>query len=159
MGGRARATYLTGGARWWTRIGGLVPEASLGYRYRFGDRRSNITAAFLGDESNAFDVGSRAEKPGAVLAGLKVGGTLGEMDLRLGYEGEFNSGVANHAGNLQFILPLGGRAAARGHLLHHTGYNLTAQRRRSAVRQSRILAPSPSARMLSRRSTRRGAER
>ena len=110
-GGRAKHSYLTGGVKWATQMGGVVPEVNLGYRYRFGDKRSDFSASFLGDAGCDFDIVSAAQKKGTFLAGVSVGGKMGPVDLRLGYEGEFNSDVTSHAANFKFVLPLGGRAA------------------------------------------------
>jgi uncharacterized protein YhjY with autotransporter beta-barrel domain len=112
FGGRARHSFLTGGVKWATQMGGVVPEVNLGYRYRFGDRRSDFSAAFLGDEHCEFDIISAAQKRGTFLAGVSVGGKMGPVDLRIGYEGEFNSDVTSHAGNFKFVLPLGGKKVA-----------------------------------------------
>jgi outer membrane autotransporter protein len=105
-------SFLTGGVKWATQMGGVIPEVNLGYRYRFGDRRSEFTAAFLGDTACDFDIISASQKRGTFLAGLSVGGKMGPVDLRIGYEGEFNSGVTSHSGNFKLVLPLGGHAAA-----------------------------------------------
>jgi hypothetical protein len=43
---------------------------------------------------------------------LSVGGKLGPVDVRIGYEGEFNGDVTSHSGNFKFVLPLGGHKAA-----------------------------------------------
>jgi uncharacterized protein with beta-barrel porin domain len=105
-------TFLTGGVKWATALGGVVPEVNLGYRYRFGDERSTIGAFFNGDADCDFDVVSAAQKKGSLLAGLSVGGKLGPVDVRIGYEGEFNGSVTSHSGNFKLVLPLGGHAAA-----------------------------------------------
>jgi outer membrane autotransporter protein len=108
----AKHSFLTGGVKWATQMGGVVPEVNLGYRYRFGDKRTNITQAFLCQtDTCAFDVESAGQKRGNFLAGLSVGGKMGPVDLRIGYEGEFNSDITSHSGNFKFVLPLGGRAA------------------------------------------------
>ena len=111
LGGRAKHSFLTGGVKWATQFGGVVPEVNLGYRYRFGDKRSSFDAAFLGDTSCDFEVISAAQKKGSFLAGVSVGGKVGPVDLRIGYEGEFNNDVTSHAGNFKIVIPLGGRAA------------------------------------------------
>ena len=38
---------------------------------------------------------------------------MGPVDLRIGYEGEFNSDITSHAANFKIVLPLGGRARRR----------------------------------------------
>ena len=48
---------------------------------------------------------------GPFLAGVSIGGKIGPVDLRIGYEGEFNGDVTSHSGNFKFVLPLGGHAA------------------------------------------------
>jgi outer membrane autotransporter protein len=111
LGGRAKHSFLTAGVKWATQMGGVVPEVNLGYRNRFGDRRSDFSACFLGDESCQFDIISAAQSRGTFLAGISIGGKMGPVDLRIGYEGEYNSDVTSHAGNFKFVLPLGGRAA------------------------------------------------
>ena len=68
--------------------------------------------AFLGDAGCDFDIISAAQKRGTFLAGLSVGGKMGPVDLRIGYEGEFNSDITSHAGNFKFVLPLGGKKEA-----------------------------------------------
>jgi hypothetical protein len=86
-----------------------VPEVNFAYRYRFGDSRSSFSAAFLGDSSSDFDVVSASQQRGSFLAGVSVGGRLGPVDLRIGYEGEFNGDVTSHSGNFKLVLPLGGK--------------------------------------------------
>jgi outer membrane autotransporter protein len=105
-------SFLTGGAKWAAPLGGVVPEVNVGYRYRFGDQRSTVGAFFNGDNDCDFDVVSAAQKRGTFLAGLSVGGKLGPVDVRIGYEGEFNGDVTSHSGNFKFVLPLGGQKAA-----------------------------------------------
>ena len=39
----SRHSFLTGGVKWATQMGGVVPEVNLGYRYRFGNSRSRST--------------------------------------------------------------------------------------------------------------------
>jgi hypothetical protein len=36
---------------------------------------------------------------------------MGPVDLRIGYEGEFNGDITSHSGNFKIVLPLGGHAA------------------------------------------------
>jgi outer membrane autotransporter protein len=103
-------TTATFGAKYATDLGGIVPEVNLGYRYQFGDKRSQFTAAFIGDTDCDFDIVSASEKRGAFLAGLSLGGKYGPVDIRVGYEGLFNSDVKSHAGNFRIILPFGGSA-------------------------------------------------
>ena len=105
-------SFLTGGAKWATQMGGVVPEVNFGYRHRFGDPRADIEEAFQCQiDICAFDIVSASQKRGTFLAGLSVGGKVGPVDLRIGYEGEFNSGVTSHSGNFKIVLPLGGHAA------------------------------------------------
>jgi trimeric autotransporter adhesin len=106
-----KRTTLTGGVKWAGDIGGVVPEVDLGYRYQFGDRRSNVTNFFLGDEHCAFDIISENEKRGAFLAGLSLGGKAGPVDVRVSYQGLFNGQSTSHAGNFKIVLPFGGHAA------------------------------------------------
>ena len=108
----AKHSFLTAGVKWATQMGGMVPEVNLGYRHRFGEKRTDITEAFLCQTDTCpFDVVSAGQKRGNFLAGLSVGGKLGPVDLRIGYEGEFNSDITSHSGNFKFVLPLGSRAA------------------------------------------------
>ncbi len=109
--GKSDHTFLTGGVKWATQLGGVVPELNIGYRYRFGSSRSHFEACFLNNPACSFEIVSASQKGGTVLAGLSIGGKLGPVDLRIGYEGEFNSDITSHAGNFKFILPLGGHAA------------------------------------------------
>jgi outer membrane autotransporter protein len=109
LGGRSKHSFVTAGVKWATQMGGVVPEVNLGYRHRFGDKRSDFEACFLGDTGCTFDIISAAQKKGTFLAGLSVGGKMGPVDLRIGYEGEYNGDVTSHAGNFKFVLPLGGK--------------------------------------------------
>jgi trimeric autotransporter adhesin len=108
---KSNHTFVTGGVKWAGRLGGVVPEINLGYRYRFGASHSTIGAFFTPDPENNFDIASATQKRGEFLAGLSVGGKLGSVDVRLGYEAEFNGDVMSHSGNFKFVLPLGGHAA------------------------------------------------
>jgi hypothetical protein len=110
-GGRSNHSYVTGGVKWAMQMGGVVPQVKLGYRYRFGDERSSFHGWFTPDPESDFDIVSSAQKKGTFLAGLSVGGKLGPVDLRVGYEGEFNGDVTSHSGNFKIVLPLGGHAA------------------------------------------------
>src|SRR4029079_14828075 len=105
-------TFLTGGVKWATQMGGLVPEVNLGYRYRMGERRTDISEAFMCQiDTCAFDVVSAGAKRGTFLAGVSVGGKMGPVDVRVGYEGEFNGDVHSHDFNFKFVVPIGGHAA------------------------------------------------
>jgi outer membrane autotransporter protein len=108
---KSNRTFLTAGAKWATQMGGVVPEVNLGYRYRFGHRYSQFDAAFLGDADCDFGIVSSSPTRGTFLAGLSVGGKMGPVDLRIGYEGEFNGDITSHSGNFKIVLPLGGHAA------------------------------------------------
>ena len=66
---RSKHSWLTGGVKWATQMGGMVPEVNLGYRYRMGSSRSKFSAAFLGDEHCEFDIISASQKRGTFLAG------------------------------------------------------------------------------------------
>jgi uncharacterized protein with beta-barrel porin domain len=109
-GGKSRHVFLTSGLKWTGRIGGLVPELDLGYRYRFDDRRSQFSASGIGGEDAGFDIVSASQKRGSLLAGVSVGGKLAWLDLRLSYEGEYSGNAANHSASLKISLPLGGKA-------------------------------------------------
>ena len=106
-GSHSDHTYLTGGVKWAAHLGGVAPELNVGYRYRLGDSRSSFAAAFLGDTSSDFDIVSASQKRGGLLAGVSIGGKLGPVDLRIGYEGEFNGDVMSHSGQFKLVLPLG----------------------------------------------------
>ena len=108
---KSNHSFLTGGVKWATQMGGVVPELNLGYRYRFGDQASTFHGFFTADPENDFDIVSSTQKKGAFLAGVSVGGKVGPVDLRIGYEGEFNGDVTSHSGNFKIVLPLGGHAA------------------------------------------------
>ncbi|HEY6048361.1 MAG TPA: autotransporter domain-containing protein [Sphingomicrobium sp.] len=111
-GGKSNHSFLTAGAKWAAAMGGVVPEVNLGYRYRFGNQRSQFHAFFeSGDAANDFFIESAAQKRGTLLAGVSVGGKVGPVDLRIGYEGEFNGDVTSHSGNFKLVVPLGGHAA------------------------------------------------
>ena len=92
----SKHSFLTGGVKWATQMGGLVPEVNLGYRYRFDDERSYFTAAFNGDTDCDFVIRSAAANRGTFLAGISVGGKIGPADIRIGYEGEFNEDITSH---------------------------------------------------------------
>jgi outer membrane autotransporter protein len=100
--------FVTGGVKWATEVGGVVPEVDLAYRYRFGSARSRVGAFFTLDPQNRFDLVSAAQGRGGFLAGLSVGRKLGGVDVRIGYEGEFGGGVTSHSGNLKLVVPIGG---------------------------------------------------
>lgn len=102
---------VTVGAKWAALVGRVVPEVNLGYRHQFGDRRGSFDAAFAAVDSDAFTIVSTEEERGAFLAGLSVSGKLGPLDLRAGYEGQFNGDQTTHNANLRLVLPLGGRSA------------------------------------------------
>jgi hypothetical protein len=88
----------------------VVPEVNLGYRHRFGNSRARVTEAFMCQTDTCpFDIVSAAEKRGTFLAGVSVGGKMGPVDLRLGYDGEFSGDVHSHAFNFKAVLPIGGR--------------------------------------------------
>ena len=108
---KSNHSFLTGGVKWATQMGGVVPEVNLGYRYRFGDAAFDFHGWFTPDPANDFDIVSASQKKGTFLAGLSVGGKIGPVDLRIGYEGEFNGDVTSHSGNFKIVLPLGGHAA------------------------------------------------
>jgi outer membrane autotransporter protein len=111
---KSNHTFLTVGAKWATQMGGVVPEVNLGYRHRFENSRSHFTGQFFDGSSLTncdFDIVSASQNRGTFLAGLSVGGKMGPVDLRIGYEGEFNGDVTSHSGNFKIVLPLGGHAA------------------------------------------------
>ena len=39
---KSNHSFLTGGVKWATQMGGVVPEVNLGYRYRFGSSYSQV---------------------------------------------------------------------------------------------------------------------
>jgi uncharacterized protein with beta-barrel porin domain len=102
-------TFLTAGVKWATKLGGIVPQLDLGYRYRFDSARSDFDALFNGGSD--FTIESAAQKKGSFLAGFSLGGKLGSVDVSIGYEGEFNGDVTSHSGTFKFVLLLGGHAA------------------------------------------------
>ena len=104
--------FVTGGVKWAAQFGGLVPELNLGYRYGFGSQRSTVKAFLNGDTAAGFSIASSMQERGSLLAGVDVGGRIGPVDVRIGYEGEFNARVTSHSANFKLVLPLGGRAAA-----------------------------------------------
>ncbi len=110
--GRSAHTFLTGGVKWATQIGGVVPEINVGYRYRFGERRAKFTAAGIGGEDAEFAIISASQKRGTFLAGLSIGGKLGPVDLRIAYEGEYNSDVRKPQRQLQACPAAGRRKGA-----------------------------------------------
>ena len=115
---KSNHSFLTGGVKWATQMGGVVPEVNLGYRYRFGSSYSKFHGWFTPDPANDFDIVSASQKKGTFLAGLSVGGKMGPVDVRIGYEGEFNGDVTSHSGNFKFVASArrscGSAAAAAG---------------------------------------------
>ena len=109
-GSKTNHAFVTGGVKWATHLGGVIPEVSLGYRYRGGDQRSHFNAFLGSDQDSGFTIESAAQKRGTFLAGLSVGGKLGRVDVQIGYEGEFDGRVTSHSGNFKLVLPLGGHA-------------------------------------------------
>src|SRR4029079_304300 len=83
--------FGTGGVKFATTFGKLVPELNIGYRYRFGSNHTTITEAFQCQiDTCPFDIVSASAKRGTILAGVSIGGKVGMADVRVGYEGEFN---------------------------------------------------------------------
>ena len=109
-----KRTYVTAGAKFATSLGGgAILEGNLGWRHMFGDRTSNFRARFA-DQNLAdcfLDINSAYNKRDSILAGLSIGGNIGPVNVRAGYEGIFNGREKIHSGNLRLILPLGGHAA------------------------------------------------
>lgn len=102
-------TAVTVGAKWATDLGGVIPQAELGYRHLFGDRRATVDASFADEDGSDFDVVSAAEKRGSLLAGLSLGGKAGPVDVRVGYQGLFDGNATSHSASFRIILPLGGK--------------------------------------------------
>ena len=102
-------TVATLGAKWATVIGAVVPQAEIGYRHRFGDLRSTVDAAFAAEAGSGFEIVSAAEKRSSIFAGLNIGGKVGPVDLRVGYEGVFDGNSTSHSANFRIIMPLGGK--------------------------------------------------
>ena len=108
VSGKEHRKTLTGGVKFATQLGGgFVPELTLGWRHRFGATRSAIDAAFLGD-ATGFRIVSQEEKRDAALVGLSLGGRVGAVDVRIGYEGVFAGRQTDHVGSFRIVLPLGG---------------------------------------------------
>ena len=107
-------SFVTGGIKLATKLGGIVPQFDLGYRFGFGNQRSSVNAFLDGDTSASFNLVSSAQERGSLLAGLNVGGRIGPVDVRIGYEGEFNGRATSHSANFKLVLPLGGHAATVG---------------------------------------------
>ena len=107
-GGQSDHTFLTAGVKWAGELDRVISQLDVGYRYRLGDTRSTISAAFLDDTINDFAIVSANQDRGALLAGVSIGGKAGPVDLRVGYQGEFNRDVTSHGGNFKLTLALGG---------------------------------------------------
>src|SRR6185295_13287785 len=73
---KSNHAFLTGGVKWATQMGGVVPELNLGYRYRFGDKRSDFHGFFTPDPENDFNIISAAQGRGQMIAGVSVGGKI-----------------------------------------------------------------------------------
>lgn len=102
-------TAVTVGAKWAADLGGVVPQAELGYRYLLGDRRATVDASFADEVGSDFSIVSAAEKRGALLAGVSLGGKAGPVDVRVGYQGLFDGNVNSHSASLRIVLPIGGK--------------------------------------------------
>jgi outer membrane autotransporter protein len=100
-------TVATVGAKWAGDVGGVVPQAELGYRHLFGDRRASFDVAFAGQEGSGFEIVSAADKRGSLFGGLSLGGRVGKVDVRVGYQGLFDGNSTSHSGSFRIILPLG----------------------------------------------------
>jgi outer membrane autotransporter protein len=109
---RSARTFLTGGFKLAGRIGRLLPEVDVAYRYRFGNARTSLGAAFAGEDADPFGIVSAAQDRGSLLAGLSVGGKLGKVHVQLAYRGEFSGDVESHGGQLKLVLPLGPSGAS-----------------------------------------------
>jgi hypothetical protein len=104
---KSNRTVVTAGAKWAADVGGIVPQAELGYRYLFGDRRAIFNATFAAEEGSGFEIVSAAEKRSSLFGGLSLGGKVGSVDVRVGYQGLFDGNSTSHSGNFRIILPLG----------------------------------------------------
>lgn len=105
---------VTAGVKLATKLGNIVPEVDLGYRYGFGNQRSSVNAFLDGNNAASFNLVSSAQNKGSFLAGLNVGGRIGRVDVRIGYEGEFNGRATSHSASFKLVLPLGGHSATPG---------------------------------------------
>jgi hypothetical protein len=115
-GGSEKHSWLTGGVKWSGLFGAIAPEASVGWRHRFGDKRASFDARFAASPSTSgFDIVSMGEKSDALLAGVSVGGRLGPVAVRLAYQGAFSGGTTEHSGFVKLVLPLNAPAAAPRH--------------------------------------------
>lgn len=104
---RQKHSWLTAGVKLAGEMAGLVPQASIGYRHMFGERRASLDAAGRGHGDSGFEIVSMTQKRGALLAGLGIGGKLGTVDLRVSYQGAFTSDMKEHGGLLKLVVPLG----------------------------------------------------
>ncbi|WP_187107773.1 autotransporter outer membrane beta-barrel domain-containing protein [Sphingomonas xanthus] len=102
-------TAVTVGTKWAGDVGGAVPQLELGYRRLFGDRRATFDAAFADAPGSDFSIVSALEKRGALLAGASLGGKVGLVDVRVGYQGLFDAVNNSHSANFRLTLPLGGK--------------------------------------------------
>ncbi len=101
-------TAVTVGAKWAADLGGVVPQAELGYRHLFGNRRASVDAAFADQAGSDFELVSAAEKRGSLLAGISLGGKAGPVDVRVGYQGLYGGSSKSHSASFRVILPFGG---------------------------------------------------
>lgn len=105
-GGSEKHSWLTGGVKWTGQLGRLVPEVSVAWRHAFGDTRASFNANLAASPTTSdFDIVSMRERSDALLAGVSLGGELGPVDVRLGYQGAFNGGATAHSGLLKLVLP------------------------------------------------------
>ena len=111
-GGSAKHSWLTGGLKWAGQIRELVPEVSVAWRHMFGKRTESFNANFADDLNNCdFDISSMREKRDAALLGLSIGGNVGAVNVRIGYEGAFSHSYTENSGFVKLVVPLGGHAA------------------------------------------------
>jgi hypothetical protein len=111
-GGTTKHSFLTGGVKWASQLGSVVPELDVGYRYRLGSTRARFDTTFLDGASDDFDIVSASQERGSLLANLSIGGNIGSVGLKVSYSGEFSSDVTSHGGSLKLVLPLGGHSGA-----------------------------------------------
>lgn len=101
---------MVAGVRWSGRLGPVVPEARLAYRYDLGDRSFEARARF--DDAPAgsdFTVRSPAVDRGAFQAGLSLSGAFSDrITGRLGYAGRFGDGIDDQAVYGSLVITFGG---------------------------------------------------
>jgi len=92
-------SVATAGVKWTSAWNGIVPEARIAYRYRFGESGDWFRASFAdAPNGSEFQVAGAEGSRGSVVAGFNLGAVLSDrVSGRLGYQGRFGSQDREHS--------------------------------------------------------------